>query len=177
MATTTVAGMDTTTPTWPEATVERRLFPTWSIRIPVGLEENFHTDEGYWHAWDEHRSVSATSMTLTDGGRPVRAKRILRRMRSLPGMDGPTVVPPDGLLGWAVEIQTPPGSRASRAVTGIVVVDGRLLLVTVTSDDIAWATRVWLSIRERSPLEVSSEVIGRVGPWTVVRYDGLPMGR
>lgn len=142
-----VPAMEATT-TWPEATITRRVFAAWSITIPASMEETFVDEDGYWHAWDAHRSISLGSVLLTERGKPVRAKRILRRM---PPPAGSVVVPPPGLLGWAVEVDTIPPARASRAVQGCVFAQGRALVATVTSEDIAWAAGVWLSIREHDP--------------------------
>lgn len=122
----------------------RQVFETWSIRVPESFQETFVHDHGYWNAWDDTRSVSLSSTVVTDGRGPVRAGRILRR---LPPPEGTPVAMPAGLAGWAAEVEVEPPTRASRAVTGVIVVDGRALVATITSDDIAWATSVWLSIR------------------------------
>lgn len=134
-------------------TVVRRAFASWSIRLPASLKHAFLHDEGYWHAWDERRSVSLSSFELTDESGPVAAERILQE---LPRPDGlPLADRPSGLLGWVVEADAPPPSVASRCLSGMLAVDGRVLLVTITSDDSEWATRTWCSIRShlsvRSP--------------------------
>jgi hypothetical protein len=43
-------------------------------------------------------------------------------------------------------------AHASRAITGIIAVDGTALVATITSDDLSWAAIVWLSLRRgRTP--------------------------
>lgn len=131
--------------THPEPTVIRQVFARWSIAIPAGFQETFIADEQYWHAWSVDRSVSLTSVLAVDQqGAPVRAQSLLEQ---LPAEPGRRIDPPPGLDGWAVDIAQEQPARASRAISGIVAVDGGLLLATVTSDDLAWATRVWRSIR------------------------------
>jgi hypothetical protein len=125
----------------------RQAFPTWWISVPPEFETTFVHGDDYWHAWDARRSVSLTSIVLTDprnGDRPVPAAEVLEAMTPMPGEPVPM---PEGLAGWAVVVDAPPPARATRAVTGIVVVDGRVLLGTITADDIAWATTVWRSIQ------------------------------
>ena len=68
-------------------------------------------------------------------------------LKQVPAMPGQRVGMPLGLAGWAVVITQPPPARSSRAISGIVVRDGGLLLATVTADDLGWAERVWRSIR------------------------------
>jgi hypothetical protein len=55
-------------------------------------------------------------------------------------------LPPD-LIARAVTTDIHEPARASRALSGAVATDGRVLIVTITSDDLAWAHRIWLSIR------------------------------
>jgi hypothetical protein len=127
-----------------EPASRRRVFPQWSISIPEAFQETFDFEGNYWHAWDRTRSVSLTSLILTDRkGRRVRAREILATM---PRGRGEPVSMPAGLSGWATIIKTDRDARASRAVSGIVVVDGAVLIATVTSDDVDWAKRVWHSI-------------------------------
>jgi hypothetical protein len=127
-----------------ETSTRRRVFARWSIRIPETFQETFDFEGNYWHAWDQRRSVSLTSLLLTDRkGRPVRAREILATM---PATRGKPVRMPPGFSGWATVIETPRDARAGRAVSGIVVVDGAVLIATVTADDLDWATSVWLSI-------------------------------
>ena len=128
-----------------EPTVVRQVFPLWSIAIPATLQETFVEQDAYWHAWDQHRSASLTSILIADRrGRPVPPRKILKQV---PATQGQRVGMPLGLAGWAVVITQPPPARASRAISGIVVRDGGLLLATVTADDLGWAERVWRSIR------------------------------
>jgi hypothetical protein len=127
-----------------EPTVMRQVFPYWSITIPAGFAETFVPEDGYWHAWDDRRSVSMTSVLVTDHGRPVSARLILEQFPAEPG-DGAAL--PPGFDGWAVVVTAPQPARAPRAITGIIVRDGRVLIVTVTAEDLTWAAGVWQSIR------------------------------
>ena len=126
-------------------TLERRAFAAWSITIPASFAETFVAGEGYWHAWDEDRSVSLSSFTITDEVGPVDAEAIARE---LPRSEGTPVdgLPP-GLSGWAVQTKAPQPARASRALSGMLVADGRVLLVTITGDDLTWVRTTWSSIR------------------------------
>ncbi|OGO53799.1 MAG: hypothetical protein A2V84_09970 [Chloroflexi bacterium RBG_16_70_13] len=128
-----------------EPTIVRRVFPAWSIEIPAGFEETFVADDSYWHAWDEARSVSATSLVITEAGRPVSAPALLRQFPPVAGR--PVAALPNGLVAWAVTAAATRPARASRLLSGLLATDGRLLIATVTSDDLAWAERTWLSIR------------------------------
>lgn len=126
----------------------RRAFPSWSIEIPDSLEETFvHEGAGYWHAWGRRRSVSLTSILLTERGTRVRAADIVRQTSGLIGPLAEFHELPAGLLGWVGQGPTEPGSRASGLVSGGVAVDGCLLLATITADDLKWARSIWLSIR------------------------------
>lgn len=123
----------------------RRVFARWSIRIPRTFAETFVAEDGYWHAWDARRSVSLTGMVLWDRrGRPAPARLVLRDM---PALEGTRVAMPDGLAGSAVANDAIQPAPASRCISGWIVVDGAALVATVTSDDLVWATAVWLSIR------------------------------
>ena len=124
----------------------RHVFPSWWISVPLDFEEDFIDDDRYWHAWDARRSVSLTSIVVTDSeadDRPVTGAALLAAM---PAPEGVPVGPPPGLQGWAVVIPVADSPRASQALTGMIAVDGRVLLATITSDDIVWATEVWRSI-------------------------------
>ena len=128
-----------------EPTVFRQIFPHWSITIPAALAETFVEEDGYWHAWDVRRSVSLTSLLIADRrGRPVAARRILKLF---PAASGDRVSMPPDLDGWAVVITQQQPARASRAISGVIIVHGRVLIVTVTAEDLAWAAGVWRSIR------------------------------
>jgi hypothetical protein len=128
-----------------EPTIIRRVFPHWSITIPAAFEETFVHEDGYWHAWDERRSASLTSLVIADQRKqPVPSRRILERFPAEPGS---RVAMPTGLNGWAVNVALDQPARASQAISGLVVVDGGVLIATVTADDLAWATGVWRSIR------------------------------
>ena len=123
----------------------RRAFAAWSIEVPSSFAETFVQEDRYWHAWDENRSVSLTSLVLTDHGRPVSVERLVRRMPLLDGT--PVEELPFGLSGRAFVGPTTAPARASMALTGLLAANGRLLLVTITSDDVAWARATWCSIR------------------------------
>lgn len=128
-----------------DPTVVRQVFPTWSIAIPSTFAETFVEADGYWHAWDVGRSVSLTSLLINDGrGRRVPSRSILKRFPAVPGE---RVGMPPELDGWAVVIMQPPPARARRAISGLIVVHGRVLIATLTADDLAWAASVWRSIR------------------------------
>lgn len=131
-----------------EPTTRRRVFPGWSIEIPEAFEETFVVEgAGYWHAYDETRSVSLTSIVLTEDGRPVSAARIVQETRGLAGGGEIITQLPAGRPGWACRAPADSEARASRLISGGVAVDGVLLLATVTADNDAWALRTWLSIR------------------------------
>lgn len=135
-----------------EPTVIRQVFPHWSITIPAALAKTFVEEDGYWHAWDIRRSVSLTSLLINDRrGRPVTSRKILKRFTAEPG---DRVAMPPGLDGWAVVITQQQPTRASRAISGLIVRHGRVLIATVTAEDLAWAAGVWQSIRaEPDPSE------------------------
>lgn len=140
-----------------DPTVERQVFPSWSIRVPATFDETFVDADGYWHGHDPHRSVSLTSIVITERRTPVTAGRILQQVA--PALKGaPVERLPPGLLGRAVTCPASQPARASRVLSGVLATDGRVLLVTVTSDDLEWAQRVWLSIRSHpAPLDSVDE--------------------
>lgn len=139
-----------------EPMVVRQVFAKWSIAIPLAFAETFVAKDDYWHAWDERRSVSLTSVVISDRrGRLVSAARIVKQV---PAERGERVAMPAGLDGWAVIITPPQPARASRAISGIIAVDGAVLAATVTSHDLAWASTVWLSIRRRPSPATYAEV-------------------
>jgi hypothetical protein len=128
-----------------EPTLIRRVFPHWSITIPAPFEETFVDEDGYWHAWYDRRSVSLTSLVIRDDrNRPVPSRRILERFPAGPGS---RVEMPPGLDGWAVNAPREQPAQALQAVSGLVAVDGGVLIATVTAEELAWATGVWRSIR------------------------------
>src|SRR4051812_8228989 len=101
-----------------EPTVLRQVFPAWSITIPSAFEENFVHDQGYWHAWDDRRSVSLTSLLIVDRrNRPIPAHRILEEFPSGPGR---RLAMPGGLDGWAVHAALDQPARASQAISGLI---------------------------------------------------------
>ena len=133
-----------------EPTVVRQIFEAWSIEIPASFEELLIEEDGYWHGYDEHRSISITSMLVTDDHGPVDAGRLLRQFRAdqagVP-RGQPVVELPAGLSGWASIAKAPKSSRAARMLSGMLFGDGRVLIATITSDDLDWARATWLSIR------------------------------
>jgi hypothetical protein len=130
-----------------ETVVERRVFETWTIEMPSTFDETFVEEDAYWHAYDDDRSISLSSMLVESEDGPVRAESMLA---VFPAFDGqPVDELPPAVLGWAVVADAIQPARASRCLQGVLAVDGRILLATITSDDELWARRVWLSIRHR----------------------------
>jgi hypothetical protein len=66
----------------------------------------------------------------------------------IPPLDGTPVdrLPP-GLVGQAIVGDAIKPARASRMLSGMLAAPGRLLVATITSDDLDWARQIWLSIR------------------------------
>lgn len=135
----------------------RHVFPSWSIEMPPSMEETYvHEGQGYWHAYSADRSISLTSMSLTDGEEHVPAVEIVAKLPL--DFGEPFAELPPGLHGWAVTNLADPDARASRLLSGIVAVDGHVLIATITCDDEAWTRRVWLSIRNHPVDEVATAV-------------------
>lgn len=133
----------------------RHVFPSWSIEVPPSFQETLIEKDAYWHAWDETRSVSLSSMLICDErGRPVDAREIEDKMRSQL-LGDPVAVAPRGLIAWATTSAAIKPARASRMLQGMVAALGKVLIVTVTSDDLDWAQQVWLSIRHHEPPRLS----------------------
>jgi hypothetical protein len=128
-----------------ERIVTKRVFEAWSIDIPVSFAETFVDEGSYWHAYDEGRSVSLTSIVITDKRGAVSAKPLARRLPQVGGSRVEEI--PDHLAGWAVTADADQPARAGRLLTGMLAAEGRALVVTITSDDLDWAKAVWLSIR------------------------------
>lgn len=126
-----------------ERTGRRRVFEAWSVEIPTAFAETFV--EEYWHAYDDERSVSLTSILLSDEDGPVSAVRIVHELPALVGT--PLDELPPGLIGQAATGPAMQPAKAAHVLSGLLVVDGRLLIGTITSDDLDWARRVWRSIR------------------------------
>jgi hypothetical protein len=134
--------------------VVRQVFECWSIEIPGSFDETFVHEDGYWHAYDRRRSISLTSMIVGSGEGPVRAESILSQF---PALDGdPVDSLPPGALGAAAMSDAIQPARASRCLSGFLVVDGRVLIVTITSDDEARSRQIWLSIRHHPRIPGSS---------------------
>jgi hypothetical protein len=135
--------------------VTRQVFPTWSIEVPLSMAETFVNEGlGYWHAYAFDRSISLTSIVVKDGYRPVPAQEIVSR---LPREDGtPFEEMPPGLIGWGCTDDADETARAGRLLSGVVAVDGHVLLATITCDDESWSRRVWLSIRNQPVSPVSA---------------------
>jgi hypothetical protein len=144
-----------------EPMVVRRVFPGWSICIPRSFREVFQEDEAYWHAWDASRSVSLTSFLMIDENGPVEREVLATVMP--PDRVGVLEELPPGLVGWAKDGPAVQPARARHAISGILATDGRLLVVTITHDDIGWARRVLHSIRSHAvPLSEEAEDPERV---------------
>ena len=138
-------------------TIVERVFPSWSIELPVDFESTFVPQDGYWHAWRDDRSVSMSSQVVTEDGHPVAADRLAATFGAdplagafpdgrLPRGREPIPLPPCGLPGVAVWGPLPEPARATHAVSGLLAAPGRVLLVTITTDDREWALRTWRSI-------------------------------
>jgi len=63
---------------------------------------------------------------------------------------------PSGLQGWAVAADAIQQARASRMLTGMLAVNGLVLVVTITSDDLAWAHMTWRTIRAHQTAQSSA---------------------
>jgi hypothetical protein len=133
-----------------ERPVERRPFEAWSIRIPDRFSETFVEEGSYWHAWTTDRAVSLTSVVLTDRrGRAVPVDQISKQL------DGSGILPdgepvlelPPGCVGTGVIAEAVQPAVASKLLSGFLVAGSRVLIVTITSDDLRWARATWLSIR------------------------------
>lgn len=124
----------------------RQVFETWSIEMPVAFDETFVEEgQGYWHAFGDDRSISLSSMVIDSTDGPVRAESIVG---VLPAIEGNALAAlPPGVLGFAAWCDAIQPARAKRCLSGTLAVDGRLLVVTITSDDEEWVRRTWLSIR------------------------------
>lgn len=143
------------------SSISRQVFPAWSVQIPESFAETFVEDGAYWHAWDDHRSVSLTSIQLADARGPVSAGMIARQFPKLDG--SPVDDLPPGVAGRAVTTSAPLPARASQMLTGLLAAPGRVLIVTITTNDLDWARRTWLSIRTH--------------PAPLPRREGWPAGR
>ena len=143
----------------------RQVFETWWIGVPFGFEETWVDEGSYWHAWDGHRSISMSSTRiLQDDGQPVPAAELIAQLGEM--LEGEPVVDlPPGLDARATTIVVEPPTRATRALTGYVVADGRALLTTITSDALDWAKSIWRTIgyRESAPAHPSASPRSRPG--------------
>lgn len=147
-----------------EPSIVIQVLTAWWIEIPAAFDATFVHQGVYWHAWDEHRSVSMSSTVLTNELGPGRASDLAallpELLPALPGASRVDEVPP-GLLGRATYGPVPDGegpARASHVLSGLLAMDGRIAVVTITSDDEAWARRVWMSIRGvPAPIEPRAE--------------------
>jgi hypothetical protein len=77
---------------------------------------------------------------LRDEHGPVIADRIVRELPSLEGKALDEL--PSGLVGQAATGPAVQPAKAARMLCGMLAVDGRLLIATITSDDPDWARRV-----------------------------------
>lgn len=128
--------------------IHTEVFPHWAVSIPRELRVIEPDDDQYWHARDEHRSVSLTSMEVTEAGARVSARRLLDQVGSLLLPKGRRITEaPPGLAARAVYARVPAPGVASRALQGVVVADGFILIATITADDEAWCRAVWRTIR------------------------------
>jgi hypothetical protein len=138
-----------------ELVIVKQVFESWWIELPPGFRECWVPEGGYWHAWDPRRSISLSSTVLRDRetNEAAPAAEVFDRLGGMLAGEPIDDLPP-GLLGRATVIDTDGEARASRAVTGFIAVDGRVLTATITSDDVEWAKRIWRSIGYRpAPLQ------------------------
>jgi hypothetical protein len=137
--------MSTAAPSDMEMLVVRQVFDCWSLELPASFEETFVHDDGYWHAYDDSRSISLTSMVIDSATGPVHAESILKVLPRIEGVRVPDL--PYGLVGFAAISAATLPARAARCLSGYLATDGRVLIATITSDDEEWARSIWLSIR------------------------------
>lgn len=151
-------------PTTPDAIwVQTQVFPSWSVIVPRSLtptDAETAAEAGYWHARDEHRSVSFTSLIVVDASssHSIPAATIVGQVaqRVLPRGRKVTDQPQD-LPSRAVFAKRAGSGVASHALQGIVAADGVVLIATITSDDEAWCRRVWSSIRHTPEVAAAME--------------------
>ena len=145
--------------------IVRQVFPGWSIAVPAAFREAFVDEEdaeAYWHGYDDHRSISLTSYLIVDEFRgPVSGEELTRALA--PPKGARMEEPPPGLLGWGTRGRASGQARASRMLQGMLATDGRALVVTITSDDLDWARRIWLSIRNH-PVPLAEDGPSRSDP-------------
>ena len=135
-----------------DVTSRRRAFPSWSVELPVTFDETVVEEgAGYWHAWDATRSISLTSVQLAEAGKRVPATEIVRHMGAILGHLEEIERLPPGLIGRIGSGPAEPGARAARLLSGILAVDGCVLVVTITADDPEWASRMLESIQNHRP--------------------------
>lgn len=125
--------------------VARRVFPGWSICIPRSFQEVFQEEDAYWHAWDVRRSVSLTSFLMLDETGPVEQGALAAVLE--PSETAAREELPAGLAGWATDGPAVQPARARRALSGMLATDGRVLLVTITHNNLDWARKILQSIR------------------------------
>lgn len=135
----------------------RRVFPGWSICIPRSFRVDFQEEDAYWHAWDAHRSVSLTSFLMVGEDGPVRREELAEVLSPL--VDGDPQDLPPGLGGWASNGPAIQPARASQAISAMLAADGRVLLVTITHDDLGWARKVLASIHHH-PVPLTADIEG-----------------
>lgn len=143
-----------TTTTAPDtAWIHTQVFPSWSVTLPRSLQvldPELAEDEGYWHARDDHRSVSMTSVLIVDSAtaQPIDGAAIIGRLATALLPRGRRIKDtPAGLVSRAVYATGIGSELADHALQGVVAADGVALITTITSDDEAWCRRVWASIR------------------------------
>jgi len=92
----------------------------------------------------------------------VSAELLVRDLPHLPGT--PVDQMPPGLTGRASTSRASPPAIASLALSGLLFAEGRVLVVTITTDDLDWARRTWLSIRSHpAALQSGGTRRGRCG--------------
>jgi hypothetical protein len=101
-----------------ERIITRRIFEAWSVEIPATFAETFVVDGSYWHAYDAERSVSLSSILLSDVIGPVSADRIVRELPSLEG--SPLDELPPGLIGQAATGPAVQPAKAALVLSGVL---------------------------------------------------------
>ena len=138
------------TQTAPEPLVERRVSDSWSIMIPAGFAETRNDAQAFWHGEDDHRWISTTSLLIIGPDGPVPAPLIHGQLRAMTArITGaqPFHDLPAGLRGWAVTAPAPASTAGGTALSGVLVVEGHALVVTIAADDLNWVRQTWLTIR------------------------------
>lgn len=138
----------------PEAMMQCRVSPSWTVVIPASFTVSADDDEAYWQGADQHRLVATTALLAIGPEGPAPASVIAAALRStLDGIVGAVPVRelPPGLVGWAVIAPALQPAVAGTTLSGVLVTDGNALAVTITADDLDWIRRTWRTIQFDAP--------------------------